>query len=110
MFLFKLLIISSKLTGNATLYDIATSHANKTMANHLRPDGNFFFVNSHTYLTSITSQPQLTTLLTIIPIMVQSCGREPPKVTLIIGMLFVNFNPLMLINFCLSTWYVETPL
>jgi len=40
----ELLIISSKLTGNTTLYDIATSHANKTMVNHLRPDASSYHV------------------------------------------------------------------
>ncbi|KAF8609540.1 d-4,5 unsaturated-glucuronyl hydrolase-like protein [Ceratobasidium sp. AG-I] len=40
----ELLIISSKLTGNATLYKMATSHANKTMLNHLRPDASTYHV------------------------------------------------------------------
>ncbi|QRV91455.1 glycoside hydrolase family 88 protein [Ceratobasidium sp. AG-Ba] len=40
----KLLIVSSKLTGNRTLYDIATSHANKTMVNHIRPNYSTYHV------------------------------------------------------------------
>ncbi|SJL04828.1 uncharacterized protein ARMOST_08199 [Armillaria ostoyae] len=33
------LMVSAKLTGNSTLRDIATSHANTTMKNHIRHDG-----------------------------------------------------------------------
>ncbi len=35
----QVLFASEKLTGNHTLRDIAISHADKTMANHVRPDG-----------------------------------------------------------------------
>ena len=35
----QVLFVSANLTGNHTLVDIATSHADKTMVNHLRPDG-----------------------------------------------------------------------
>ena len=35
----EVLFVSANLTGNNTLRDIATSHADKTMVNHLRPDG-----------------------------------------------------------------------
>ena len=30
---------SYELTGNKTLVDMAMSHADKTMVNHIRPDG-----------------------------------------------------------------------
>ena len=35
----QVLFQSANLTGNHTLVDIATSHADKTIINHLRPDG-----------------------------------------------------------------------
>ena len=35
--------MSANLTGNHTLVDIATSHADKTRINHLRPDGMVLF-------------------------------------------------------------------
>ena len=35
----QVLFASEKLTGNHTLRDIAISHADKTMANHVRADG-----------------------------------------------------------------------
>ncbi|KAG8721611.1 hypothetical protein FRC08_011801 [Ceratobasidium sp. 394] len=47
----ELLIVSSKLTGNATLYDIATSHANKTMVNHIRPDYSTYHVVNYNRTT-----------------------------------------------------------
>ncbi|EJD06112.1 glycoside hydrolase family 88 protein [Fomitiporia mediterranea MF3/22] len=40
----ELLFISAELTGNDTLRDIAISHADKTMVNHIRPDGSSFHV------------------------------------------------------------------
>lgn len=40
----EVLFASEKLTGNHTLRDIAISHADKTMANHVRPDGGTFHV------------------------------------------------------------------
>ncbi|KAH8118301.1 d-4,5 unsaturated-glucuronyl hydrolase-like protein [Phellopilus nigrolimitatus] len=39
-----LLFISANLTGNDTLRQIAISHANKTMQNHVRSDGSSFHV------------------------------------------------------------------
>ncbi|CAE6411718.1 unnamed protein product [Rhizoctonia solani] len=47
----ELLIISSRLTGNSTLYDMATSHANKTMINHLRPDASTYHVVNYNQTT-----------------------------------------------------------
>ncbi|EIW85467.1 glycoside hydrolase family 88 protein [Coniophora puteana RWD-64-598 SS2] len=38
----EVLFVSESLTGNTTLRDIAISHANKTMENHVRPDGSSF--------------------------------------------------------------------
>ncbi|KIJ69657.1 glycoside hydrolase family 88 protein [Hydnomerulius pinastri MD-312] len=38
------LFSSYALTGNSTLVDIAKSHADKTMVNHVRPDGSSFHV------------------------------------------------------------------
>lgn len=35
----EVLFVSANLTGNDTLRQIAISHANKTMLNHIRPDG-----------------------------------------------------------------------
>ena len=35
----EVLFRSAALTGNSTLRDIALSHADKTMANHIRKDG-----------------------------------------------------------------------
>ncbi|KAI0082871.1 d-4,5 unsaturated-glucuronyl hydrolase-like protein [Panus rudis PR-1116 ss-1] len=40
----EVLFASEALTGNHTLRDIAISHANKTMVNHLRPDGSSYHV------------------------------------------------------------------
>ncbi|KAI0345210.1 glycoside hydrolase family 88 protein [Trametopsis cervina] len=40
----EVLFVSANLTGNHTLIDIATSHADKTMINHLRPDGSSYHV------------------------------------------------------------------
>ncbi|KAF7796909.1 hypothetical protein EIP86_008094 [Pleurotus ostreatoroseus] len=40
----EVLFVSANLTGNNTLRDIATSHADKTRINHLRPDGSSFHV------------------------------------------------------------------
>ncbi|KAI0792824.1 glycoside hydrolase family 88 protein [Abortiporus biennis] len=40
----QVLFASAALTGNDTLRQIAISHANKTMANHVRPDGSSFHV------------------------------------------------------------------
>ncbi|ELU41819.1 d-4,5 unsaturated -glucuronyl hydrolase-like protein [Rhizoctonia solani AG-1 IA] len=47
----KLLIVASKLTGNSTLYNMATSHANKTMVNHLRPDASTYHVVNYNQTT-----------------------------------------------------------
>ncbi|KAH7344841.1 d-4,5 unsaturated-glucuronyl hydrolase-like protein [Rhizoctonia solani] len=47
----ELLIVSSKLTGNSTLYNMATSHANKTMVNHLRPDASTYHVVNYNRTT-----------------------------------------------------------
>ena len=35
----KLFFVAADLTNNNTLIDMAISHANKTMQNHVRPDG-----------------------------------------------------------------------
>ena len=35
----KLFFVAANLTNNNTLVDMAISHANKTMQNHVRPDG-----------------------------------------------------------------------
>ncbi|KAI0761455.1 Six-hairpin glycosidase-like protein [Irpex lacteus] len=40
----EVLFQSANLTGNHTLIDIATSHADKTLVNHLRPDGSSYHV------------------------------------------------------------------
>ncbi|GAA6027281.1 hypothetical protein JCM8097_002554 [Rhodosporidiobolus ruineniae] len=40
----QLLVAASTLSGNSTYLDMAISHANKTMANHVREDGSSFHV------------------------------------------------------------------
>ncbi|KAI0781386.1 d-4,5 unsaturated-glucuronyl hydrolase-like protein [Trametes elegans] len=40
----EVLFVSEALTGNHTLREIAISHADKTMVNHIRPDGGSFHV------------------------------------------------------------------
>ncbi|GJF00581.1 glycoside hydrolase family 88 protein [Phanerochaete sordida] len=40
----EVLFVSANLTGNHTLIDIATSHADHTAINHVRPDGSSFHV------------------------------------------------------------------
>ncbi|BGP24524.1 hypothetical protein JCM10295v2_003442 [Rhodotorula toruloides] len=40
----QLLLTAADLSGNSTYRDIATSHANKTMQNHIRPDGSSYQV------------------------------------------------------------------
>ncbi|KAG9127201.1 hypothetical protein FRC07_000246 [Ceratobasidium sp. 392] len=47
----ELLIISSKLTGNRTLYNIATKHANTTMVNHIRPNYSTYHVVNYNRTT-----------------------------------------------------------
>jgi hypothetical protein len=48
----QLLLKSAALTGNATLKTIATSHANKTILNHIRPDGAFHLGQLYRHLFS----------------------------------------------------------
>lgn len=43
----ELLAVSSSLTGDNTHYDMARSHADKTMQNHFRPDGSSYHVVSY---------------------------------------------------------------
>ncbi|KAG7453040.1 glucuronyl hydrolase [Guyanagaster necrorhizus] len=55
------LMVSAQLTGNSTLRDIATSHANTTMKNHIRDDGSTWHVVEYNATTGavidkITSQ------------------------------------------------------
>ncbi|KAK0224995.1 glycoside hydrolase family 88 protein [Armillaria nabsnona] len=45
------LMVSAKLTGNSTLEDIAISHADTTMKNHIRPDGSTWHVVQYTTTT-----------------------------------------------------------
>ena len=40
----EVLFDSYALTGNSTLVDIVTSHADRTLLNHVRPDGSSFHV------------------------------------------------------------------
>ncbi|BGP07941.1 hypothetical protein JCM10049v2_003786 [Rhodotorula toruloides] len=40
----QLLLTAADLSGNSTYRDMATSHANKTMQNHIRPDGSSYHV------------------------------------------------------------------
>ncbi|KAL0947490.1 hypothetical protein HGRIS_013593 [Hohenbuehelia grisea] len=57
----EVLFVSAQLTGNLTLRDIAISHADKTLVNHIRPDGGTWHVlhyNSNTgaVTSKVTSQ------------------------------------------------------
>ncbi|PBK62919.1 glucuronyl hydrolase [Armillaria solidipes] len=45
------LMVSAHLTGNSTLRDIAISHADTTMKNHIRPDGSTWHVVQYTTTT-----------------------------------------------------------
>ncbi|KAK0210228.1 glycoside hydrolase family 88 protein [Desarmillaria ectypa] len=45
------LMVSAQLTGNSTLRNIATSHANTTMKNHIRDDGSTWHVVQYTTTT-----------------------------------------------------------
>ncbi|KAK0458542.1 glycoside hydrolase family 88 protein [Desarmillaria tabescens] len=45
------LMVSAQLTGNSTLKNIATSHANTTMKNHIRDDGSTWHVVQYTTTT-----------------------------------------------------------
>ncbi|KAI0311501.1 d-4,5 unsaturated-glucuronyl hydrolase-like protein [Amylostereum chailletii] len=47
------LFVSERLTGNHTLRDIAISHADKTMVNHLRPDGSSYHVVDYNSTTGV---------------------------------------------------------
>lgn len=40
----QLLVLAASRTGNSTYLDMATSHANKTIVNHIRADGTSFHV------------------------------------------------------------------
>ena len=46
----EVLFQSADLTGNDTLRDIATSHANTTIKNHIRSDGTSSHLSLYTYL------------------------------------------------------------
>ncbi|QRW24609.1 glycoside hydrolase family 88 protein [Rhizoctonia solani] len=69
----ELLFTAANLTGNRTLIDMAISHANKTIDNHIRPDGSSYHVVAYNENTgahldeaklgvymvfNLTSQPQ----------------------------------------------------
>ncbi|QRV94836.1 glycoside hydrolase family 88 protein [Ceratobasidium sp. AG-Ba] len=47
----ELLFKAAELTGNRTLIDIAISHADKTIVNHIRPDGSSYHVVSYNETT-----------------------------------------------------------
>ncbi|KAH9915796.1 glycoside hydrolase family 88 protein [Epithele typhae] len=49
----QLFFASEALTGNHTLRDMAISHADKTMANHIRPDGSSFHVVDYNSTTGV---------------------------------------------------------
>lgn len=40
----QLLVLASQLTDNSTYLDMATSHANRTAQEHIRPDGSSYHV------------------------------------------------------------------
>ncbi|KAF9518933.1 glycoside hydrolase family 88 protein [Hydnum rufescens UP504] len=51
------LFVSSQLTGNTTLHDIAVSHADKTRINHFRPDNSTYHVVHYNSVTgAVTSR------------------------------------------------------
>ncbi|THH21079.1 hypothetical protein EW146_g411 [Bondarzewia mesenterica] len=49
----EVLFVSADLTGNNTLREIAISHANKTMVNHVREDGSSFHVVDYNSTTGL---------------------------------------------------------
>ncbi|EKM55948.1 glycoside hydrolase family 88 protein [Phanerochaete carnosa HHB-10118-sp] len=49
----EVLFVSANLTGNHTLIDIATSHADHTAINHVRPDGSSFHVVEYNATTGV---------------------------------------------------------
>ncbi|ETW75184.1 glycoside hydrolase family 88 protein [Heterobasidion irregulare TC 32-1] len=49
----EVLFVSADLTGNTTLRDIAISHADKTMTNHVRADGSSFHVVDYNATTGV---------------------------------------------------------
>ena len=51
----QVLFVSANLTGNHTLIDIATSHADKTAINHVRPDGTRIYKDSAKSMLKETS-------------------------------------------------------
>lgn len=49
----EVLFASANLTGNDTLRQIATSHADKTMQNHVRADGTYSVLSVFKILTDL---------------------------------------------------------
>lgn len=47
----ELLNVASSLTGDNTYYNMAKSHADRTMINHFRPDGSSYHVVSYDTIT-----------------------------------------------------------
>ena len=47
----ELLNVASSLTGDNAYYNMAKSHADRTMINHFRPDGSSYHVVSYDTIT-----------------------------------------------------------
>ena len=78
----EVLFQSADLTGNDTLRDIATSHANTTMKNHIRPDGTLSHLSLYTSLILDICQGPHGMLLNITQPLVLSLKKGLPKVIL----------------------------
>ena len=82
---------SADLTGNNTLRDIATSHANTTIKNHIRSDGTWshlsLSLSLHTYLILVIGQVPHGMLLntTQPPVMSSINGRRKAILTTVLG-------------------------
>jgi hypothetical protein len=57
---------AAEITGNQTLIDIAISHADKTIVNHIRPDGMYSSLHTKLSIQTIFSQVPPIMLLIII--------------------------------------------
>ena len=79
----EVLFQSADLTGNNTLRNIATSHANITMKNHIRSDGTSSEIHLYrAYLILIIVQDPHGMLLNITQLPVSSLGNGRPKAIL----------------------------
>ena len=78
---------SADLTGNDTLRDIATSHANTTLKNHIRSDGILCHLSLYSYLILAIGQDPHGMLLNITqpPVVSSKNGRHKAILTPVHG-------------------------